>query len=108
MNNKKGKYIKTFEDKLSNKEYLNELSKGDILDKLERSKLQINRLINVLDSLEHLDNQTKKNILLLSEKVTGISDLEMDKELKRQKESGKKFLSDEDIDNIIDKVKREE
>jgi len=32
----------------------------------------------------------------------------LDRELKRQKKAGKKFLSDEEIDSIVDKVIKEE
>lgn len=49
-----------------------------------------------------LDNETKQNIIDLKEKVKEIFDIVMDKELKRQKKSGKEFLSDEDIDNLFD------
>jgi len=32
----------------------------------------------------------------------------LDRELKRQKEAGKKFLSDEEIDSLIDNIIKEE
>lgn len=32
----------------------------------------------------------------------------LDRELKRQKEAGKKFISDEDIDTLIDRIIKEE
>lgn len=32
----------------------------------------------------------------------------LNRELKRQKEAGKKFLSDEEIDSLIDKIIKEE
>jgi len=40
----------------------------------------------------------------LSERIS----LGLDRELKRQKEAGKEFISDDEIDNLIDKIIKEE
>ncbi len=44
----------------------------------------------------------------LKERSREIYNLEIDKELKRQKDDGKEFISDSEVDDLVDRIKREE
>ena len=90
------------------KSYLDEVKKQNILDDLKRIENYVSTLHNMIDKSQYLDDETKQNILELKETSHQIYNQEMDKELKRQKKDGKEFLSDSDVDDLIDKIKREE
>ena len=90
------------------KSYLDEVKKQNILDDLKRIENYVSTLHNMIDKSRYLDDETKQNILELKETSHQIYNQEMDKELKRQKKDGKEFLSDSDVDDLIDKIKREE
>jgi DNA-binding FrmR family transcriptional regulator len=90
------------------KSYLDEVKKQNILDDLKRIEKYVSTLHNMIDKSQYLDDETKQNILELRETSHHIYNQEMDKELKRQKEDGKRFLSDSDVDDIVDRIKREE
>lgn len=49
-------------------------------------------------------NSLIKNKIKLSERIS----VGLDRELKRQKKAGKKFLSDEEVDMLVDKIIKEE
>lgn len=82
--------------------YLNEVTKQNILDDLKRIERYAKSLYRIVDNSKSLDNETKQNILDLMEMSKNIFDMEVNKELKNQKENGKEFLSDEDIDDLFD------
>jgi hypothetical protein len=86
-------------------EYLDEVNKKNILDDLDRVVKHASGLHKIINNSNHLDNETKQNILELLDLSKKVFNLEADKELKRQKESGKQFLSDNEIDDIVDKAK---
>lgn len=88
--------------------YLDEVKKQNILDDLKRIESYVSKLHNMIDKSQYLDDETKQNILELKETSHQIYNQEMDKELERQKKDGKEFLSDSDVDDLIDKIKREE
>jgi len=90
------------------KSYLDEVKKQNILDDLKRIENYVSILHNMIEKSQYLDDETKQNILGLRETSHQIYNQEMDKELKRQKKDGKEFLSDSDVDDLIDKIKREE
>jgi len=90
------------------KSYLGEVKKQNILDDLKRIEKYVSTLYNMIDKSPYLDDETKQNIFDLMETSNNIYNQEMDKELKRQKEDGKEFLSDSDVDDIFDRIKREE
>lgn len=88
--------------KSKSKSYLNEVKKQNILDDLKRIENYVSILHNMIDKSQYLDDETKQNILELKETSHQIYNQEMDKELKRQKKDGKEFLSDSDVDDLID------
>lgn len=90
------------------KSYLDEVKKQNILDDLKIIEKYVFTLHNIIDKSQYLDDETKQNILELREISHHIYNQEMHKELKRQKDNGKKFLSDRDVDDIVDRIKREE
>ena len=90
------------------KSYLDEIKKQNILDDLKRIENHVSTLHNMIEKSQYLDDETKQNILELKETSHQIYNQEMDKELERQKKDGKEFLSDNDVDDLIDKIKREE
>lgn len=89
------------------KSYLDEVKKKDILDDLKRVENYASKLHNVIDKSKYLDDETKQNILKLRKKLSQIYNEEIDKEIKRQKEDGKEFLSDSDVDDLVDRIKQE-
>lgn len=90
------------------KSYLDEVKKQNILDDLKRIEKYVSTLHHMIDKSQYLDDETKQNVLELRETSHHIYNQEMDKEVKRQKEDGKEFLSDSDVDDIVDRIKREE
>ena len=62
----------------------------------------------MIEKSQYLDDETKQNILGLRETSHQIYNQEMDKELKRQKKDGKEFLSDSDVDDLVDNIKHED
>ena len=93
---------------VKDKTYLDEVKKVDILDELFRIIKYSKTLYDVIEKSNHLDNETKQNIINLKENVYNICDQEITKELKQQKKDGKEFLSSDDIDNIINEIIKEE
>lgn len=89
------------------KEYLKEVKKDNILDNLKSIKKRLKTLVKVYSKRKKMDNETKQNIIILHDISTEIFNTEMDKELKKQKKEGKEFLSDDDVDNLIESVKTE-
>lgn len=89
---------------MKSKSYLDEVNKQNILDALERIMKDAPTLVKMIEKSEYLDDQTKQSILEFKEKSRQIFNQEMDKELKRQKEDGKEFLSDGDIDDLLKEI----
>lgn len=93
---------------VKDKTYLDEVKKCDILDELIRIKKYSITLHDVIEKSNHLDNETKQNIINLKENAYNIYIQELTKELKQQKKDGKEFLSSDDVDNIINEIIKEE
>ena len=90
------------------KSYLDEVTKTNILSDLENISKLIITLTRTFSKEESLDNETKKNILILQDMVKDIYETEMGRAITKQKENGKEFLSNKEIDDLIDKIKNEE
>ena len=106
------KYLKQFENMRDSsrfdKDYLDEVTKRNILSDLENISKLISTLTRVFSEEETLDNDSKKKILILKDMVSDIYSTEMDKTIAKQKKNGKEFLSNKEIDDLIDKIKNEE
>jgi hypothetical protein len=87
---------------------IKEIKKQNILECLKNIEKYSQYLYNMVDKSIHLDNETKQNILNLEKITFQIYDFEINKELKKQKDDGKIFLSNENIDNLVSKIKQEE
>jgi hypothetical protein len=94
------KYLKENKDK----SYLKEFDKYTAINDLNRIKYYIDRMLKLCNHPRQLDDETKQNIIDMSDFVIGIINDEFDKELKKQKKEGKQFLSNEDIDQIFKNV----
>ena len=88
--------------------YLNEVKKQNILDSLKSVEKYVSSLRKTISNSKYLDDDTKENILSLQETIKEIYNSEMNKELKRQKENGKEFLTDDEIDELVDKIIKNE
>jgi hypothetical protein len=89
-------------------EYLREVKRRNLLDDLEaiqRHAAVLHRVLSDKDSA--LDDELKEGVLRLREASGGLYDREMDKELRRQKKAGKQFLSNEEIDRIVEEAMRD-
>ncbi len=83
---------------------ITELKKQNILDDLKNIEKCVSIIYRMIDKSKYLDDGTKQNILELTKTTQRICNQEMDKEIKRQKEDGKIFLSDDDIDYIFSSI----
>jgi hypothetical protein len=61
------------------------------------------KINNILDNNNNIDKVIDDKARL-DERIS----IGLERELKRQKEAGKKFISDEEIDNLIDSIIKEE
>jgi len=85
-----------------------EYKKKEAIDDLIRLKNWINSMIITCSNREIMDKQTHRNINKLYRVCSPIVEVEGMKELSKQKSEGKKFPSDEDIDKMIEDIKKEE
>ncbi len=90
------------------KEYLKEYKKSNAIEDLNEIKIVADRLIRLFEKRKNMDNGSKQNIILIKETVSNIYSQELAKELTKQKKEGKQFLSDDDVDRIVDDILREE
>jgi len=102
----------TFQSAINNSsrfddDYLKEVSKRNIMNDLGRISKLIATLTRAFDKESELSNETKKKILILQDMISDVYDMEMKKIINKQKEEGKEFLSNKEIDNLIDSIKKE-
>jgi len=87
--------------------YLKEVKIHHILDHLDSINKRITSLKYIYSKRGKIDKETKQNIIDIYELTLDIFNIESDKELKQQKKEGKEFLSDNEIDKIInDEIKK--
>ena len=84
------------------KAYLKEYSKSDGIADLNLIKFRINSLLKNCQKRKVMDMETKQRIIEMCNLVQSTVSKEMTKELKKQKKEGKEFLSDKEIDKIVD------
>ena len=75
---------------------------------LAKLPARIDRLMTIVDKRENMSDETKTKIVDFHNMfVDFVNDL-LDDELRQQKAEGKEFLSDQEIDDLIDKIYKEE
>lgn len=87
--------------------YLEEMGIDKVVELLDDSLGRIKKISTMIKNKENIDEETKGNVIELYDSVNMIYDFEMSKELNEQKKNGKKFLSDDDVDNLIIKIIKE-
>jgi hypothetical protein len=106
------KHIKLFESMRDSsrfdKAYLDEVTKRNILTDMENISKLVGTLTRAFSNEKgNLDNETKKKILILQDMVSDIYDTEMNKMIIKQKKNGKEFITNKEIDDLIDNIKNE-
>lgn len=90
-------------------EYISEYNRFSAVTDLNRMKEMADRLIRLYDKPnKKLTKKAKKSIIDSFEKLKNITNIELDKELAKQKKKGKAFISHTEIDNLISKFLKEE
>jgi hypothetical protein len=87
---------------------LSEVKKHNLLSDLEIIEKRTKQLYRLVSDLNEIDNDTKKNIRNLYDLINSVHDEEFSKELKKQKANGKEFLSDSEIDDLVNKIVEED
>ncbi len=85
-------------------EYKGRMRLGKIIPLAKIDKLSIKRVINIVNDEYQPIHQSVNNSKTLRERIED----RISVELRRQKESGKKFISDDEIDELIDQILKEE
>ena len=88
-------------------EYIKNYGVDKIVEDLNRMKKSLDSLILIYSKRKKLDIETKKNIFSMYFSFHEIQDIEINKELSKQHSEGKEFLSADEIDEIVEKVKKE-
>lgn len=100
------KKLNTFLEHTShNKGYLKEVKLHNILDKIASVKTRSSNLeSNIRKNKNLIDDVIKSEILDLEKNFMDSYDRIMNNILDRQKKSGKEFLSDNEIDDLVDNL----
>lgn len=88
-------------DNIYDKTYLDEVNINDIFEKLTDASKRISTLKELFVKIGTMDYDTKFKLLNLCDDINKVFDDEYSKELSNQKKSGKKFISDGEIDKIF-------
>ena len=78
------------------------------LEDLDRISKMISTLADVYTSRKNMDNKSLKIVNGLYNTIQDIYTQEMKNELTKQKKEGKQFLTDKEIDDLVEKILKEE
>ena len=90
------------------KEYLKEFSDHNAKKVLEDIASTANSMIKLIELGGKIGNPTKNKIIDSYDALMSASSREYTKLIRKQRKAGKEFLSDKEIDEIVDQVLREE
>lgn len=86
------------------KEYFDEIGKRHLISYLDSIRFMADSLHKAISKETSLDLETKKTIKNLYEQTSFVYNQECEKIMKKQKAAGKKFISNEDIDNLFKEI----
>jgi len=88
-------------------QYLGEVKKSQIVSHLESIKRRCDYLLRIIDDMGDVPKEVKVDVLEMKDFSKSALDFLLGQELMRQKEMGKEFLSDEEIDKIVNNIKKD-
>ena len=90
------------------KDYLKEVTKRDIIKKLEDINYYISMLMKITDKSKIIDIKAKQNIIYLEKLTRDIYNKEMNRRINKLRKSGKLIqISNDKIDQMVENAKKE-
>jgi hypothetical protein len=86
------------------KEYFKEIEKRHLISYLDSIRFMADSLQKAISGQTSFDLESKKTIKNLYEQTSFVYNQECSKIMKKQKAAGKKFISNEDIDDLFKEI----